>query len=106
MVVMEGVPWPKPTVLHTARRAAGGGSLYDDRLIRARMAQAFGRLIRRQEDRGIFVLLSSAVPSRLLTAFPAGTPVRRMTLDEAVLEVTRTQSTLPNGIALPHETAP
>ena len=106
MVVMEGVPWPKPTVLHTARRAAGGGSLYDDRLIRARMAQAFGRLIRRQEDRGIFVLLSSAVPSRLLTAFPVGTPVRRMTLDEAVLEVTRTQSTLPNGVALPHETAP
>jgi hypothetical protein len=41
-----------------------------------------------------------------LTAFPAGTPVRRMTLDEAVLEVTRTQSTLPNGVALPHETAP
>jgi hypothetical protein len=27
-------------------------------------------------------------------------------LDEAVAEVVRTQSTLPNGIALPHETAP
>ena len=25
LVVMEGVPWPKPTVLHAARRLAGGG---------------------------------------------------------------------------------
>jgi len=87
LVVMEGVPWPKPTVLHAARRAAFGGSGYDDRIIRARLAQAFGRLIRRQGDKGVFVLLSSAVPSRLLTAFPPGTPVKRVTLDEAVAEV-------------------
>ena len=26
LVVMEGVPWPRPTVLHAARRASGGGS--------------------------------------------------------------------------------
>ena len=84
LVVMEGIPWPKPTVLHAARKAAGGGQAYDDRLIRARLAQAFGRLIRRQGDKGVFVLLSAAVPSRLLTAFPPGTPVRRVTLDEAV----------------------
>src|SRR3546814_9082352 len=50
LVVMEGVPWPKPTVLHAARRLAGGGSAYDDRLIRSRLAQAFGRLIRRADD--------------------------------------------------------
>ncbi len=87
MVVMEGVPWPKPTVLHAARRLAGGGSAYDDRLIRARLAQAFGRLIRRTDDRGIFVMLSSAMPSRLLTAFPAGTPISRVTLDEAAIRV-------------------
>ncbi|MGK6319078.1 ATP-dependent DNA helicase [Sphingomonas sp. DT-204] len=84
LVVMEGVPWPKPTMLHAARRMAGGGSAYDDRIVRARLAQAFGRLIRRADDQGRFVLLSSAVPSRLLTAFPPGTPVRRVTLDEAV----------------------
>ena len=52
LVVMEGVPWPRPTVLHAARRMAGGGSAYDDRVVRARLAQAFGRLIRRQGDCG------------------------------------------------------
>jgi ATP-dependent DNA helicase DinG len=82
-VIMEGVPWPKPTVLHAARKAAGGGSIYDDRIIRARLAQAFGRLIRRADDRGVFVILSAAMPSRLLTAFPSGTPIERVTLDEA-----------------------
>ena len=52
LVVMERVPWPRPTVLHAARRMAGGGSAYDDRVVRARLAQAFGRLIRREGDRG------------------------------------------------------
>jgi ATP-dependent DNA helicase DinG len=87
LVVMEGVPWTKPTVLHAARRLAGGGPAYDDRLIRARLAQAFGRLIRRADDRGAFVMLSAAMPSRLLTAFPPGVPIVRVTLDEAVARV-------------------
>jgi len=87
LVVMEGVPWSKPTVLHAARRLANGGSAYDDRLIRARLAQAFGRLIRRAEDKGSFVILSAAMPSRLLSAFPPGTPIRRVTLDEAIIAV-------------------
>jgi len=87
MVVMEGVPWPRPTVLHAARRAAGGGTAYDDRVVRARLAQAFGRLIRRQGDRGLFVLLSAATPSRLLNAFPRGVAVSRVPLDEAVARV-------------------
>ncbi|KRC79621.1 ATP-dependent DNA helicase [Sphingomonas sp. Root241] len=87
LVVMEGVPWPKPSVLHAARRLAGGGTAYDDRIVRARLAQAFGRLIRRADDRGAFVLLSAASPSRLLDAFPPGTPVARVSLDEAVARV-------------------
>jgi ATP-dependent DNA helicase DinG len=87
LVVMEGVPWPRPTVLHSARRAAGGGNAYDDRVVRARLAQAFGRLIRRADDRGTFVLLSPATPSRLLDAFPEGVPVLRLPLDEAVARV-------------------
>jgi len=87
LVVMEGVPWPKPTVLHRARKAAGGGSAYDDRLIRARLAQAFGRLIRRADDRGVFVLMSNAVPTRLLSAFPAATTIERLTLEQAAARV-------------------
>jgi ATP-dependent DNA helicase DinG len=101
LVVMEGVPWPKPSVLHAARRLAGGGSAYDDRIVRARLAQAFGRLIRRADDRGVFVLLSAAMPSRLLSAFPPGTPVSRITLEEAVLRVQRLSSVASMG----HEAA-
>ena len=84
LVVMEGVPWPRPTVLHAARRAAGGGSAYDDRVVKARLAQAFGRLIRRQQDRGLFVLLSAATPTRLLDAFPPGVSVSRVCLADAI----------------------
>ena len=87
LVVMERVPWPRPTVLHAARRMAGGGSAYDDRVVRARLAQAFGRLIRRQADTGVFVILSAAMPSRLLSAFPPGVPVRRVPLDVALARV-------------------
>jgi ATP-dependent DNA helicase DinG len=87
LVVMERVPWPRPTVLHAARRMAGGGSVYDDRVVRARLAQAFGRLIRRQGDCGVFVILSAAMPSRLLPAFPPGVPVRRLPLDQAIARV-------------------
>ncbi len=85
LVVMEGVPWPRPTVLHAARRAAAGaGSAFDDRVVMGRLAQAFGRLIRRADDAGAFVLVGPAVPSRLLAAFPAGTPIERLGLDAAI----------------------
>ena len=95
LVVMERVPWPRPTVLHAARRMAAlrqaqdgrGGSAYDDRVVRARLAQAFGRLIRRQGDCGVFVILSAAMPSRLLAAFPPGVPVSRVPLDAAIARV-------------------
>jgi ATP-dependent DNA helicase DinG len=87
LVVMERVPWPRPTVLHAARRMAGGGSAYDDRVVRARLAQAFGRLIRREGDQGMFVMLSAAFPSRLLSAFPSGVPIRRVPLDQAIARV-------------------
>jgi ATP-dependent DNA helicase DinG len=103
LVVMEGIPWPRPTVLHAARRAAAGGSGYDDRVVRARLAQAFGRLIRRREDRGMFVLLSAATPTRLLAAFPPGVPIRRVPLSEAI---ERVRNGLSTGGAFGHQQPP
>lgn len=87
LVIMEGVPWAKPSVLHAARKLAWDGNAYNDRIVRGRLSQAFGRLIRRSEDRGVFVILSAAVPSRMLSAFPPGVPVQRVTLEEAVHSV-------------------
>ncbi len=53
LVVFDKVPWPKPTILHKARRARFGKS-YDDLLTRLRLKQAFGRLIRSQTRQGLF----------------------------------------------------
>ena len=102
LVVMEQVPWPRPTVLHAARRAAAGSRAYDDEVVRARLAQAFGRLIRTAADRGRFVLLSAATPSRLLDAFPPAVPKLRVSLDEAVARVA---GGLPNLPAVGHHAA-
>ncbi len=76
LVVFDKVPWPKPTILHKARRARFGKS-YDDLLTRLRLKQAFGRLIRSHADKGCFVILEPATPSRLLSAFPPDAPVKR-----------------------------
>jgi ATP-dependent DNA helicase DinG len=89
LVVFEKVPWPRPDILHRERRvhlSDGDPKGYDDRIARLRLRQAFGRLIRRATDRGVFVLLDRQTPSRLLSAFPAGVSVRRLGLAEAVKE--------------------
>jgi ATP-dependent DNA helicase DinG len=86
LAVFDKVPWPKPTILHKARRARFGRS-YDDLLTRFRLKQAFGRLIRGPEDRGCFVILESATPSRLLAAFPEAAPVKRCGLAEAIGDI-------------------
>jgi ATP-dependent DNA helicase DinG len=86
LVVFDKVPWPKPTILHKARRARFGRS-YDDLLTRFRLKQAFGRLIRGPEDRGCFVILEGATPSRLLAAFPEAAPIKRCGLAEAIGDI-------------------
>ena len=86
LIVFEGIPWSRPTVLQTARRAAFGGTAFEDVQVRQRLQQAFGRLIRRGDDRGVFVLLGPSAPSRLLSAFPPDVLVRRVTLEEAARE--------------------
>ncbi|MFQ5954526.1 MAG: ATP-dependent DNA helicase, partial [Kiloniellales bacterium] len=84
LIVFDRVPWPRPDILHRARRAAFGGRAWDDMITRLRLKQAFGRLVRRADDRGVFVLLDRLMPSRLTDAFPDGVAVRRVGLAEAV----------------------
>ncbi len=103
LVVMEGVPWPRPTVLHSARRAAAVSAQgFDDRVTMLRLAQAFGRLIRRADDHGHFVLLGAAVPSRLAAAFPEGTPVERCRLEDAVAMVAAARDGLQGAMVPAH----
>jgi ATP-dependent DNA helicase DinG len=85
LCVFDKVPWPKPTILHKARRARFGKT-YDDLLARLRLKQAFGRLIRSETDRGVFVILDAACPSRLLAALPPEAPVIRCGFAEALAE--------------------
>ncbi|MBS0297466.1 MAG: ATP-dependent DNA helicase [Proteobacteria bacterium] len=84
LIAFDRVPWPRPDLLHKARRIRFGGKGYDDAIARGRIAQAFGRLIRRADDRGAFVLLDAAAPTRLFASLPVGVEVQRVGLVEAV----------------------
>lgn len=84
LIVFDRVPWPRPDILHKARKAAFGGKAYDDMITRLRLKQAFGRLVRRAGDHGVFVLLDPMMPSRLFGAFPDGVEVQKVGLAEAV----------------------
>jgi ATP-dependent DNA helicase DinG len=84
LIVFDRVPWPRPHLLHRARKGVFGGTDYDDQLVRLKLKQAFGRLIRRADDRGVFVLLDRQMPSRLLGAFPAEIEVARLGLAEVI----------------------
>jgi len=84
LLVFDRVPWPRPDLLHKARRDRFGGKAYDDAVARGRIAQAFGRLIRRADDRGVFVMLDAAAPTRLFLGLPEGVRLERMGLVEAI----------------------
>ena len=89
LLVFDRVPWPRPTILHRERRlhlSGGRPKDYDDRVARHRLRQAFGRLIRRADDKGVFVLLDRSCPSRLLHGLPSGVLIRRLGLAQAVAE--------------------
>jgi ATP-dependent DNA helicase DinG len=89
LLVFDRVPWPRPSILHRERRihlSGGDPKGYDDALARHRLRQAFGRLIRQGEDKGVFVLLDRSCPSRLLAGLPPGVQPRRLGLAEAVAE--------------------
>ena len=88
LCVFDKVPWPKPSILHRARRERFGKG-YDDLIARLRLKQAFGRLIRSETDKGVFVILDAACPSRLLTGLPPEAPVFRCSFKDAVAETRR-----------------
>ena len=97
LIVFDRVPWPRPSILHRARRQAFGGKAYDDTITRLRLKQAYGRLVRRADDMGVFVLLDPMMPSRLAGAFPPGVAVERTGLAEAVAAVREFLEAEPSG---------
>ncbi|WP_371129793.1 ATP-dependent DNA helicase [Phenylobacterium sp.] len=88
LLVFDRVPWPRPDILHKARRVRFGGKTYDDSVARNRISQAFGRLIRRADDKGVFVMLDASSPSRLFTGLPDGVRVDRLGLVETIEAIT------------------
>ena len=88
LIVMDRVPWATPNILERARKEAFGGAAYTDMNIRLRLRQAFGRLIRSENDRGCFVVLDPRLASRFGTAFPEGVAIERVGLVEAIEIVT------------------
>ena len=99
LIVFDRVPWPRPDILHRARKDAFGGARYDDMIARLRLRQAYGRLVRKATDRGVFVLLDPRTPSRLFSAFPPGVACERMGLAEAVAAI-RSFLPRPSPLAL------
>jgi ATP-dependent DNA helicase DinG len=87
LLVLERVPWPRPDLLHKARTEHFGGRPYEEEIARRRITQAFGRLIRRGDDKGVFVILGAQVPSRLLTGLPPGVEIERTGLAEASRQI-------------------
>lgn len=91
LIIYDRVPWPRPTILHKTRKkdyeSKKPGIKYDDILTRLKLKQAFGRLIRKTNDRGIFIMLDRAMPSRLKSAFPESVKMQRLSLAETIKEV-------------------
>lgn len=87
LLVFDRMPWPRPTILHKARREEFGKRQYDEMITRMKIKQAFGRLIRSSNDKGIFIMLDSMFPSRLHSAFPQGTEIHRLGIADTIENV-------------------
>ena len=82
LIVFDRVPWPSPPFC--ARPTQAFTFKYDDLITRLRLKQAYGRLVRRVTDCGVFVMLDPMMPSRLAGAFPDGVEIHRVGLADAV----------------------
>jgi ATP-dependent DNA helicase DinG len=87
LIVFDRVPWPRPTIVHRARRRHFGSRAFDESTTRLKLKQAYGRLVRQGTDRGVFVMLDPMMPSRLAGAFPPGVRITRVGLVEAVAAI-------------------
>ena len=65
----------------------GGPRAYDEMITRLKLKQAFGRLIRRADDKGVFVMLDPMLPTRLQNAFPKDVEVVKTGLNEVISEI-------------------
>lgn len=84
LLIFERVPWSRPTISHKARREFFGKDSYERMLVKMRLSQAYGRLIRSNKDKGALVILDRGFPTNLEDAFPAGVEVNRINLKETV----------------------
>ncbi|MFL1781290.1 ATP-dependent DNA helicase [Candidatus Hepatincolaceae symbiont of Richtersius coronifer] len=83
LVIFEKVPWPKPEIL-LKHRVKFMGKQYIDEIVRLKLRQAYGRLIRSEDDFGIFVVLDKATPSEILKAFPAEVAINKINLSSSI----------------------
>jgi ATP-dependent DNA helicase DinG len=98
LMVLDRVPWGAPSILERARRKMFGEKTYADMIVRLRLRQAFGRLIRQQGDRGCFVVLDPRMNRRFASAFPPGVSIQRFGLVEAIEEVHRFMANKPEHV--------
>jgi ATP-dependent DNA helicase DinG len=84
LIVFDRMPWPRSDILFSARAKWQGREAWTERQTRLKLRQAFGRLIRRDNDRGVFVMLDSRLPTRLTSAFPADVDIQRIGLADAI----------------------
>ena len=88
MIIYDRVPWPRPDMLFKARCQWHGRDAWTDRATRMKLRQAFGRLIRRRDDRGVFIMLDSRLPTRLTSAFPPQAKIIRTGLADTITQST------------------
>ena len=86
LIVFDRMPWPRSDILFSARANWQGREAWTERHTRLKLRQAFGRLIRRGNDRGVFVMLDSRLPTRMTSAFPPGVEIQRIGLSEAIAQ--------------------
>ena len=84
LIVFDRVPWPRNDILFNARAQWQGRNTWTEYQTKRKLRQAFGRLIRQQNDRGVFVLLDKQFPTRFTTAFPPQVNIIRADLSETI----------------------